>query len=457
MTFQDIVLDTIRREGLLAGGETVIAACSGGADSVALLGVLKELEAELGIEVRAAHINHCLRGPEAEADEAHVQALCEALAVPLDCSRLDPDRIRRGGNLEEVARRARYDDLARLAAPRGAVLATGHTLNDQAETFLMKLCRGAGPGGLSGIAIRRSHADPDRALSVRVIRPMLRASRREVLAYLEDRGLAYRTDCTNLDTRFDRNWVRQELIPVLEKRLNPRLIEVLGRTAVLFRDLDDLIEDETRRRLGDFPAGATELRISVEVLAGLPLVLRKSAIRLAYCHLEGHLTDLTQAHVQAALDLLEGTSGRRVDLPGSVVAQREFGFLRIGPPSEDLEFCYRIDWPGECPIPEVGKRVRILEPLASGHGWPVPSGEPLVVRNRRPGDRYRLTARSREKSLKRILIEQRVPVSRRSRLLIFECRGRILWVESLPPPEIVDMPGPGERLCEIHIETFAAP
>ena len=448
------VRETIRRHDLLVPGETVLVACSGGADSVALLSLLKELEAELDLTVRAAHVNHHLRASESDADEAYVREMCAGLGVPLDCLNLDLGRARERGNLEDAARRERYDLLAGVAASLRAVVATGHTLNDQAETFLMKLFRGAGPGGLSGIAIRRTHPDPVNALPVRVVRPLLRADRREILAYLEERRLGYRIDRSNLDTRFDRNWVRHELIPLLEQRLNPRVIQVLGRTAGLFHEIDDFLEHETWQRLGSPLAGERELRLPIEALKDLPEPLRKSAVRIAYLRVQGKLTDLTQQHVAATLGLLEGTSGRRIDLPGEIVVQREFDLLRVGPPPENLQFSYRVDWPGEIVIPEVGKKVVIRTSPEDRPGWLVLPEGPLIVRNRRPGDRYKAAPRTRERALKKILIERRIPVSLRNRLLVFECGDRIVWVEGFPPASVAPSPSSQAHTCEIRIETF---
>lgn len=421
---------------------------------MALLCLLKELDVELGVRVRAAHVNHHLRASESDADEAHVRELCGRLGVPLDCLDLDLSRSRERGNLEDAARRERYDLLAGLAAPIDAVVATGHTLNDQAETFLMKLCRGAGPGGLSGIAIRRTHRDPVRRIPVRVIRPLLRVGRRRILAYLEDQGLGYRIDRTNLDTRLDRNWVRHDLIPLLEDRLNPRLIHVLGRTAKLFHEVDDFLELETFHRLGPCLAGEGELRLPIEELKSLPKPLQSSAIRMAYRRVHGELTDLTRRHVTAALELLEATSGRRIDLPGGVVVQREFDVLRVGSPPEDLRFCYQMNWPGEIVIREVGRKAVVAESCEESPGLLVLPDRPLIIRNRRPGDRYRMAPDGRERSLKKIFIEQRIPVSRRNRLLVFECAGRIVWVEGFPPATATQHPGRRVQACEIRIETF---
>lgn len=456
MTLAQKVRGTIERHGLLITGDTVLVACSGGADSVALLSVVKELASEFGISVRAAHLNHQLRGSESDADQAHVEGLCRNLGIPLDCENLDLHQFQAQGNLENAGRRARYDSLARIALPFGAVVATGHTLNDQAETFLMKLFRGAGPGGLSGIAVQRIHHDRTNHRKAKVIRPLLGCTRSEVLEYLGERGLEFRTDRTNRDTRFDRNWIRHELIPLLERRFNPRLVEVLGRTSTLFHELDDLLERTTLSRLGDRLEDPSDVRLPISLLSDLPDPLRRSAVRMAYRRVRGTLTDLTQRHVASSLELIEATSGKRVDLPGGVVAQREFEDLRIGPPPTDLRFSYRIDWPGEQVIPEVGKKVRVSAPDQEAQGWlALPEGS-LIIRNRRPGDRYQVTWRSPEKSLKRIFMEHRIPVSRRGRLLIFEAAGRIVWVEGFPPPGGNSPHRTSARLCAIEIETFRA-
>jgi tRNA(Ile)-lysidine synthase len=422
----------VREQELLVPGEDVVVAFSGGADSLALLCALDELKERFRLGLSAAHVNHRLRGSDSDADEEFAARFCRGRGIPLEITRL-PERVPSGGgNLEDSVRRRRYDFLARTAARRGAAVATGHTLNDQAETLLMKLFRGSGPGGLSGISSMRFHRDPETGRSVRVIRPLLVVARSEVLRHLAEAGLDYRVDRTNLDPGFDRNWVRIDLIPRIEERLNPRLLEVLRRTADLFREIDSFLGATAAAHLDELGESSPEaISLCTRRLADLPAALRKSVIREAFGRVRGDLVDLTMGHVEAVLRLLGAQSGRQVHLPGGVSAAREFDRLRLGRRREVFPFCYRLPVPGEIVIPEVGRRV-VARLSPEGSAQFQVSGSSVSVRNRRPGDRYRPAPDAVEKRLKKLLAERRVPLSRRDELLVFERDGRILWVEGFP-------------------------
>jgi tRNA(Ile)-lysidine synthase len=236
------VEQTLRRCGV-AGG--LVVAVSGGPDSVALLLALWQVRG-LGPLV-AAHLNHLLRGEESDADEAFVRALCERLALVCRCERLDVLAAAgsEGGNLEGVARRLRYDWLARVAQDAGARwVATGHTADDQAETVLHRLLRGTGLKGLRGIAARR-----DLAPGVALVRPLLRATRADVIAYLNEIGQPYRQDSTNLDPAFTRNRLRHDLLPRIAAEYNPEIVACLGRLAEQAEEIFATEEEEVRSLL----------------------------------------------------------------------------------------------------------------------------------------------------------------------------------------------------------------
>jgi tRNA(Ile)-lysidine synthase len=233
------VEQALRRLG--AGGAGVVAV-SGGPDSVALLRALREARGAGPLTV--AHLNHQLRGAESDADEAFVHDLCTGLSLDCRRGRLDVRGAAEaeGGNLEEVARRLRYDWLARVAGEVGAPwVATGHTANDQAETVLHRLMRGAGLRGLRGIAARRPLTD-----RVSLLRPLLAVTRDEVMAYLDAAGQPYRTDSTNRDPARTRNRIRHELLPRLASEHNPQIVAILGRLASQAEEVYGAKEEQAR-------------------------------------------------------------------------------------------------------------------------------------------------------------------------------------------------------------------
>lgn len=214
----------VRDEGLFGRGDLVLCACSGGPDSTALLHVLALLRGRLGHALVAHGVDHGLR-PEAAAELEHARAVAEPLGVPFAVTRVD---VAPGANLQARARAARHEALARAAGAAGAVvIATGHTADDRAETLLLRLLRGSGPRGLAVLPPRARGLGPG---SVDLVRPLLRARRRDVLAHLERHGLPSASDPSNKDPRFTRVRVRRELLPLLEE-LSPTIVEHLSALA----------------------------------------------------------------------------------------------------------------------------------------------------------------------------------------------------------------------------------
>lgn len=313
----------LQETGPPARGETIVVGLSGGADSVALTDALAALRRRRGFRLVAAHLDHGLR-PESKDDAAFCQSLCDALQVPL---RVGTAAVRaraeaEAGGLEQAARRERYSFLRRVQQDDDAVaVAVAHTQDDQAETLLLRLLRGAGARGLAGMRPRRGD----------LVRPLLGVARARVLEHLRARGLGWREDATNADTRHLRNRVRHELVPYLEQRFNPRLREALARTAALLADEDDHIEAEARPLVGSAGLGEAEALVleRAPLAAAAPAVAR-AALRLAL-ERQGGLAGVTRDHVERLLRLVRSPapSGRRLPLPGRREARFTHRALRI--------------------------------------------------------------------------------------------------------------------------------
>jgi tRNA(Ile)-lysidine synthase len=307
--------------GTPAGGEVVLLALSGGADSVALLDALCLLRRPRGFQVAAAHLDHRLR-PGSGDDAAFCRALCERLDVLLHVGEADvAARVRReGGGLEQAARRERYGFLRRVQRETGAVaIAVAHTRDDQAETLLLHLLRGSGATGLGGM---RPRVGP-------VVRPLLGLSRREVVAHLRERGLAWRDDPTNADPALLRNRVRHELLPYLEARFNPRLRGGLARTARLLaeeaaylRARADALLDRIARPDGD------ALVLERSGLARAPAAVARVAIRQALSR-AGGLSGVRAVHVERILALAGTATAGQLPLPGGREVRYRRGVLRV--------------------------------------------------------------------------------------------------------------------------------
>jgi tRNA(Ile)-lysidine synthase len=313
----------LREAGAPGPGDTIVVGLSGGPDSVALTDALAALRRRRGIRLVAAHLDHGLR-PGSADDAAFCHSLCDALGVPLRAgSSPVRERARREkGGLEQAARRERYSFLRRVREDEAAVaIAVAHTEDDQAETLLLRLLRGAGPSGLAGM----------RAQSGDLLRPLLGVSRARVLEHLRERGLGFRTDPTNADVAHLRNRVRHELLPYLEQRFNPRVREALARTAGLLADEASYLDLRGRELLARAASREGDrLLLDRLLLAASPVAVARSAIRLALQD-EGGLAGVERGHVDRILRLArsKAPSGRRLALPGAREARFTHRALRL--------------------------------------------------------------------------------------------------------------------------------
>jgi tRNA(Ile)-lysidine synthase len=444
-SLQDRVRLAIERDALMPPGSRVVAAVSGGSDSVALLLLLLDVAGGCGFTVAGlAHVNHGLRGAASDRDEAFCRALAARLGVAFEARRRDVARLAADGrvSIEVAARHARYECLAEMAATLEAdTIATGHTRDDQAETFLLRLLRGAGASGLSGIRPRRG----------RVVRPLLDIRRNELLAELAGRRQAYRTDSTNRDVRIPRNWVRHRLLPMLARHLNADIVEVLARDAAVLGDeaalLDGLGQEAASRVIER--AGDGAISLAAHGLSALGPALARRVVREAldrmeparfrgFDHIEQVLAVARADRSRAAADL----PGVRVERNGASVVLYKRGVASRPAPSA---FRSELAVPGRTTVPECAcvievrqkdrafrelvarqalggdRDIAIIDAAAAAAG--------LAVRSRRPGDWIRpLGLRGRTK-LQDVLVNRKVPRHERDRVpLVVDARDRILWV-----------------------------
>ena len=435
------VTETVKKYDLLQQRDRILIGLSGGPDSVALLLGLIDLRTTFSLELAVAHVNHQLRDTESDEDEQFVRRLCMQMNVPLEVRRVDTKSLtgQSGENSENCARRLRYSFLFDLAKANRSKVATGHTLNDQAETFLMKLVRGAGPGGLSGIHPFRVYSlktSTSESSEMEIIRPLLERTREEVLSFLETRGQSYRQDSSNRDLNLDRNWVRHKLVPMLEDKLNPALLQTLRREVALFREIEEFLVLQAQDSLGSVKVkGEAETKVSILELSKFPAILQKEIVRQILLELQGDLDNITLQHITDILRLLKAPSGREVHLPQAVKVQREFDELRFSSEVPPKDFSYELEIPGEIYVREVDKKVQILRSLGEQMAGDIllrlPS-DSLRIRNRRPGDCYSTSNTFSARKLKQLFQEKRVPRSQRAKLIILELGREIIWVEGFP-------------------------
>lgn len=441
------------RDGLLAPGDAVLVGVSGGPDSVALLHVLREVGASLGLSLEVAHVDHGIRGPESRDDCEFVRGMAARLSLPFHLARLDlreTGDCRGAGNLEARAREGRYRFFAEVASERRmGKVAVGHNRDDQVETMLMWLLRGCGPEGLKGMpAARPLMRSPEGAGRAVLIRPLLEASRGEVLAFLESRGLDYREDPTNRDARYLRNWLRGVVLPELRSRSDGgggALERRLARLGGMLRSDHALLE---RQVAAAYPGVARGGALDRTGFLALDPELRPRMARFWLRRELGTLRRIGFAHVDAVTRLMAGSRPHgRVSLPGSWTVVRQYDTVRLArsaevqrgedPPAKDYSCPLPLE--GEVTVPEAGVRVTAwrsrkreipqdpFEAVFDLSGLGRPEGR-LRLRNPRPGDRFRPLGMAGRKKLKDLFIDRKVPRNRRRTAPLLVVGDEIAWI-----------------------------
>ena len=391
----------LREQKMVCAGETVVCAVSGGADSVALLFALYLLKEKLGIQLEAAHFNHHLRGEESDRDEAFVVRLCDRYDIPLHLGGGEIIPGKKG--LEAAARDARYAFLRGIPGK----IATAHTADDNAETVLMHLIRGTGLKGLGGIA----------PIHGKVIRPMLKITRQDVEAFLEEWCLTHIEDSSNETDAFLRNRIRHHVMPLLAAE-NPKLAENLSQMALRLRlDKEFLCEQIDSTTLP-----------SIESLKKMPQALRSRSLE-AFLKQNG-VKEPEDSHIALAESLVfSERPSARASFPGGIIIAREYDRLVCLNQMESLEETI-LPCPGEVCLP--GLRIT-CEPAAERVNTPdaftvCPTGE-IRLRSRQSGDSIRLSGGS--KSLKKLFIDRKIPASQRQQIPVVCDDAGILGVYTI--------------------------
>jgi tRNA(Ile)-lysidine synthase len=435
---------TIKKYSMIEAGSAVLAAVSGGPDSVALLYLLTELRDTFGFRLTVAHMNHGVRGPESDADEAFVKELAGALGLDNVAKKVDAPALaeKEKQSLEEACRDVRRRFLLDTAKKTDCrFIATGHHMDDQAETVLLRLVRGAGVTGLAAI----QPVTPDG-----FIRPLIECKRLEVHHFLEERRISFREDPTNLDRAHLRNRVRLDLLPLLEKQFNPSIVDILCRTAGNMADAEALLSQLglSAMRGTEVESEHDRLSLDLERLRTYDESMWRYILRSAYKTLVGDSQGLTHRHLQALVDLVGSRStGTIIHLPRGIRAKRGYGVVELfgekpHPRPKQVEMAVLV--PGLTPVPDLGGLLETqlisLEDVPSDLRAADASvaffdmekiSHPLKIRVRKDGDRIQPFGLDGTKKLKDVLIELKVPHEQRDRLPVLADSKGILWVAGL--------------------------
>jgi tRNA(Ile)-lysidine synthase len=472
MELLDQVRRTIRRHGLATSATRVVIGLSGGSDSVALACLLRALDESGDLRVAGvAHFNHQIR-PGAPADEKFCAELAASMGWPFLSDAEDvAARARRDRcSIESAGRTARHEFFGRARMHfRADVVAIGHTRDDQAETFLLRLLRGASARGLAAMHPRQGH----------IIRPLLDCRRATLRGYLESQHIEYRHDESNEDRSIPRNRIRAELLPVIERRFNPAIVDVLADEAELARAEWDWMEAEADTQgLGIWQRDGKSWTLVADKLNTLPVALARLIVRRAMSDMSSD-RPAAFAHVEEVLRLSR-CGGGPVDLPGGraqligaevVLTSRPAGGdgRRSRPPTANL-FSYPLSIPGEVIVTETGLAVSAQlgeqargEVRVPGSGTSATvrldrCGDQLAVRNRRPGDRFRPLGLDGRKKLQDFFVDRKIPRERRDEVpLVVDALDRIVWVGGHSIDEEFRVTDPAQAVLILRLKPLGGP
>lgn len=424
---QSKVWQTIEKYHMCPQGAHIVVGVSGGADSMALLHLLNGFAGEQGWSITAVHVHHGLRGEEADRDRNFVQEICQEWKIPCKVYYFDVSKEAkaRGLGTEEAGRLLRYEAFEQER--QGGMIAVAHNKNDQGETVLMRLCRGAGVSGLTGIRPVREF----------IIRPLLFCTRKEIEEYCQDKGLSYCEDSTNRENNYTRNRIRNQVLPLLEE-IYPKAKEHIAQTAEIMTEEEEFLQEQARvlfiRALKK--SDENEIVLDAECLRSMHPAMGKRVLAMAFDALEGK-KDIGSVHYELLVGLLGQESGKSLYLPNHIIAELSYGALILKKVREmSSHFSYPLPLNQEIYVPEaklfVGtylctkKRTQKSQDSCTKVFDYDKIDCALFCRTRQNGDR--LAIKNGRKKLKDFLIDEKIPREERDRLPLIATEDDVLWV-----------------------------
>jgi len=464
---QQKVLKYIREHNLVDTDNSLLVAVSGGADSVCLLHVLFQLKTELGADLHVAHLNHCLRGAESDADARYVAELASQLGIPFTIEDRDVKgyKEKRGVTLEEAAREVRYAFLSEVSKSiRAKQVAVGHTMGDNVETILLHIIRGSGTRGLQGLqpVVTWQTMSGD----ITVIRPLLCITRHQTEQYCDSYQLQPCLDTSNLSLSPLRNRLRYQLLPLLEK-YNPRVNEAILRTAGIAGDDLAFLDAETRKCWDKIALRERDtVVLEKERFLGLQVSLRRNLLRMAIGELAGNLKDIESRHIEILMDALDKPAGKMLYLPDGLFFYIEYNryLLTKKPeslsPFSSLKGEYTLNIPGETVIPgwiisaEViqPERVKLGEDNYTAYFDFDKSGKTLSVRARKTGNRFQPMGLPGFKKVGQFMIDEKIPRTWRPHIPVVCSEQQIMWIVGWRIDDRVKVTENTSHVLRLHFE-----
>ncbi len=458
------IFDFVDRHQMLAQKDKIIAGISGGADSVCLLCVLRELRERYDLSIEALHVNHTLRGQEAEEDAAFTEELCRRFDIPCQVYRYPVKALAEewGCSLEEAGRRVRMEAFYRRLRETGAdKIALAHHQDDRAETMLFHLFRGTGLKGLSSMrpvsvlpAVPRSEqcSSQEDMGSIPLIRPLLCVGREDIEALLKEQGLPFRVDSSNEEDAYTRNKIRHHVLSYVREEISPGAVENMNRTAGQLEKIYDYLEKNAKEGLREgLCKQDSRLYLSAEVLAARDPVIRSVMATQCIREAGGSLRDVTETHIRGICGLLEKKVGKQLSLPGGLVVKRTYDALMFA--KEDGQQRQKepvketpVTVPGRYVLEETGETITFTKktynkmekiPISAYTKWfdYDKIKNPMKIRTRRKGDFLTVSVSGGRKKLKDYLIDCKLPAEERDGRLLLASGDHVLWVFGLRTSE----------------------
>ena len=438
------MLDKIRKyiklNNMLADGDSVVVGVSGGADSMCLLSVL----IELGFDVKVVHINHMIRGIDADEDMRYVEKFCMDRGIKCFSFSYDVESIAKEKKLscEEAGRWLRYETFYKVMKENAcAKIAVAHNAGDNAETILHNLFRGTGIKGLVGILPKRDE----------IIRPLLCVSRDEIEAYLKDKNITYRIDATNFQDVYTRNKIRNTVLSYAKDNINKNVVEHITHTGQMLGEIDDFVSAEGDKAYEKFVSlGDGKACIGIEGFLDLHPVIKKYIIRKGILSITDSLKDITFTHIANVLELFSNEISKSTHLPYEIVARRTYDEVVLekviqGDSSneEEAKICVKIDSYGEFSLGLNGEKLLVTKCLLSD--WERIENKyeekiytkwldcdildrNLVIRTRRTGDYIVVDDKGSRKKIKALFIDLKIPKEQRDKVLLLADGSEIVWI-----------------------------
>ena len=450
------VLELIKTSSMIKEKDKVIVGVSGGPDSMCLLNLLMGFKTIMDFQVVVAHINHCLRGPESDGDEAFIKGYCENNKLEFYSTRVDINRIRqeKGISLELAGREARYNFFNKLFLEiKGDKIALAHNANDQAETVLMRIIRGSGLEGLGGIKPVRNGI---------YIRPLINTSREEIEIYLKDRKINYRTDKSNFDSIYTRNKIRLELIPLIKENYNSQIVHSLCSMSEILRADEDYLTSVAKKNYINYCEKKCD-RVIIKKEAFLEeRAILVRIVRMALSELTGSTNNFERLHIENIIEVQKPPTGRNTILTNNIIAINNYGAITLTfnknmtEPAKDIEYKLSMGY-----NPAIKAEIKLLHfdqniDLKSNKfiqyfDYDKIKGD-ITARYRKNGDSFTPFGMKGNKKLKDLFIDLKITKEERDKVLLICFNNSIGWIVGIRTAENFKIDNKTRNILQIKFE-----